>query len=384
MKKILYLHAGAEMYGADKILLELVEGIDKTKFEPLVILPEKGLLVDELLKRKIDVRVMPYPIVRRKYFTPWGMLRFLFTYLCYAIKLTRIVRAENIKVVHVNTTAVWEGVWIRVFSRSKIVWHVHEIITHPAIVYRVVCFLLQHFSDKVITVSEATKQHLLEGKIIEPSKIEVVRNGIDGNLVVSKDDTSFRRKLGLNENIVVIGMVGRINAWKGQTDFLQAVVPVLENSAETFAVIVGSPYRGEEERLNMLIQEIDSLPEKISSRIKIIPFQREVSKVYALIDIFVLPSTSPDPFPTVALEAMANGLPIVGYAHGGVTEMVEDNETGYLVEVNSPRQMSLKIKALVDSKMLRVRFGLAAQDRQLRLFELTHFVRRFEQIYLDV
>ena len=44
MKTILYLHAGAEMYGADKILLELVTGLDKTKFRPVVILPTNGIL----------------------------------------------------------------------------------------------------------------------------------------------------------------------------------------------------------------------------------------------------------------------------------------------------------------------------------------------------
>ena len=44
MKNILYLHAGAEMYGADKILLELVTGLDKSKYRPIVILPETGIL----------------------------------------------------------------------------------------------------------------------------------------------------------------------------------------------------------------------------------------------------------------------------------------------------------------------------------------------------
>lgn len=62
MKTILYLHAGAEMYGADKILLELVTGLDKTKFRPVVILPTDGILKKKLEEAKIQVYVIPYPI----------------------------------------------------------------------------------------------------------------------------------------------------------------------------------------------------------------------------------------------------------------------------------------------------------------------------------
>ena len=54
MKNILYLHAGAEMYGADKILLELVTGLDKSKFHPIVVLPNDGILKDKLIENGIE------------------------------------------------------------------------------------------------------------------------------------------------------------------------------------------------------------------------------------------------------------------------------------------------------------------------------------------
>ena len=70
MKTILYLHAGAEMYGADKILLELTTGLDKKRFRPIVILPTNGILKNKLEEAGIMVHVIPYPILRRKYFNP--------------------------------------------------------------------------------------------------------------------------------------------------------------------------------------------------------------------------------------------------------------------------------------------------------------------------
>ena len=66
MKNILYLHAGAEMYGADKILLELTTGLNKKKFRPIVILPSDGILKDILERNGIEFYVIPYPILRRK------------------------------------------------------------------------------------------------------------------------------------------------------------------------------------------------------------------------------------------------------------------------------------------------------------------------------
>ena len=68
MQKILYLHAGAEMYGADKVLLELIKGLDKDAFEAHVILPNDGILVGALEKVGAKVKVIDYPILRRKYF----------------------------------------------------------------------------------------------------------------------------------------------------------------------------------------------------------------------------------------------------------------------------------------------------------------------------
>lgn len=68
MQKILYLHAGAEMYGADKVLLELIKGLDQDAFEAHVILPNDGVLVAALENVGAKVKVIDYPILRRKYF----------------------------------------------------------------------------------------------------------------------------------------------------------------------------------------------------------------------------------------------------------------------------------------------------------------------------
>lgn len=381
MKKVLYLHAGAEMYGADKILLEIVQNLDRQKYTPIVILPESGPLVLELKKANIEVQVLSYPIVRRQYFTPVGVLKFIGKYLKYSKKLENFVKLENIDIVHVNTTAVWEGVWLKYRTNVKIVWHVHEIILHPRIVYQVITRLLQAASDKIIAVSDATKAHLLENKIIDSSKVIVVHNGIKASSAIGESKLDVSQ---LAENATVIGMVGRINAWKGQADFLAAVKQNLERRSDTFALVVGSPYKGQEERLNQLNATVSEWDISLKQRIAIVPFQKDVASVYRLIDIFVMPSTLPDPFPTVVLEAMANGIPVVGYRHGGVCEMIQDNKSGFLVPVGNVSALSIAIQQLVDSPDKRQMFGENARNRQQTNFELSSFVTKVQEIYSDV
>ena len=92
MQKILYLHAGAEMYGADKVLLELIKGLDKDAFEAHVILPNDGVLVGALEEVGAKVKVIDYPILRRKYFNPKGILEYFGSYNRYSKLLSMLRR----------------------------------------------------------------------------------------------------------------------------------------------------------------------------------------------------------------------------------------------------------------------------------------------------
>ena len=87
MTNILFLHAGAEMYGADKVMLDLIKRLDKSKYTPFVILPTSGVLVDALKDAGVSVTVMPYPIMRRKYFNSKGVIQYGINFLKYTNKI---------------------------------------------------------------------------------------------------------------------------------------------------------------------------------------------------------------------------------------------------------------------------------------------------------
>lgn len=79
-------------------------------------------------------------------------------------------------------------------------------------------------------------------------------------------------------------------------------------------------------------------------------YRRDVEVVHSIFDIFVLPSTNPDPLPTVVLEAMASGKPVVGYKHGGICEMVKDGYNGLLADVNKPIDLAEKIDVILSER----------------------------------
>ena len=97
MKRILYLHAGAEMYGADKVLLELIKGLDSKEFEAHVILPNDGVLVEALRQVGAKVSVLDYPILRRKYFNPKGIADYIRSYNFYAKQIALYAREHSIE-----------------------------------------------------------------------------------------------------------------------------------------------------------------------------------------------------------------------------------------------------------------------------------------------
>lgn len=380
MKTILYLHAGAEMYGADKILLELVTGLDKTKFCPVVILPTDGILRKKLEEAKIQVHVIPYPILRRKYFNPKGIINYASNYRNQSDAIVKYLSDNNIKVdlLHVNTLAVLEGIRLKKKLEVPLYWHIHEIITHPQIINKFLCWCVNRYADKAIVVSGPVKQHLIDSGV-KAEKIVVIHNGIDSN-VFSPDVNSdyLYDEWKIPKNAIKVGMIGRVNNWKGQNDFLDALAPLLNDFDNLYLFVVGSAFEGQEWRIRELKQKIASFPH--SNRIIFSEFRKDNYAVEHFFDILILPSTSPDPLPTVVLESMGCGRAVIGYAHGGVTEMVKDEYNGLLVDPLNKIALQKSVKSCISKKTYK-RFGINSRRRLVEKFSLNMFINNFVNLY---
>lgn len=379
MKRILYLHAGAEMYGADKVLLELIKGLDSKEFEAHVILPNDGVLVEALRQVGAKVSVLDYPILRRKYFNPKGIADYIRSYNFYAKQIAIYAREHSIDIVHNNTAAVLEGIYLKRKLKLPLIWHVHEIIVKPKAISDFINMLMGRYADKIVTVSQAVANHIKQSPFIKDSQVEVIYNGVDNAVYYPMDASSIREKFDIAQDALVIGMIGRVNAIKGQNDFIEAVEPLLEKNEQAVAFLAGGVFPGEEWRLEELDKRIAS--SSVVSQIHRIDYYDKTSELYNMFDIFVLPSIKPDSLPTVVLEAMACSKPVVGYNNGGIAEMVVDDKSGCLVKPNRPQELSNAISLLLDSSEKREKFGRVGYQRQKELFSLESYIKNFSELY---
>lgn len=379
MKNILYLHAGAELYGADIVLLELLKNINKEKYNPYVVLPCDGPLVNKLRENNINVEVIKYPILRRKYFNPIGIINYVKDYMKYSKKLKRLCERENINIIHTNTTAVLEGIYLKKKMSIPHVWHIHEIIVKPKFIHKFLSFIISRYSNEVVTVSNAVKAHLDKTGYFK-KEINVIYNGVDNSVFKKSNEIDYlKNEFNIKNDSLVVGMIGRVNSWKGQGDFLEAMDKVLECNKDVYAMLVGGVFEGEEWRIEELKEKIDGM--KHRDRIIFSDYRKDTKNIHALYDVFVLPSTNPDPLPTVVLEAMASKNPIVGYKHGGICEMVKENYNGMLANVRDVEDLSDKIIKLISNKKLINEMGDNSLDRQKDMFSLNSYVKNFEDIY---
>lgn len=366
--KILVLHGTSDLYGSGKILLSAVEALIANGHTAIVLLSEEGPLSDAMRSAGADLRIVRLGILRKKYFTPAGIFNRLKVLRSAYSALKKIYREENIDLVYSNTTTVLIGAIFAKINRVKHVWHVHEMIVKPKFMFHVNGFFLQHFGQHIIAVSDAVKKHWLP--CVDEKKITVIHNGIDASLFETTSGI-LKQELGIANNVLLVGMIGRVNIFKGQDHFLAIASLLKQKYTDVAFVLVGDAYRGYEylyERIENIIKE-----KKMEDVVYDLRYRDDIPNIINSIDVLVLPSQFPDSFPTVILEAMAAAVPVVATMQGGAMEMIQSNETGYLISLNDASEGAEKIGLLIEDKELRKQFGVKGKERLHQLFSLAAF-----------
>lgn len=382
MITILFIHQSSELYGSDKTLLLLLKHLDKTKFCPVVVLPNNGPLKVELEKLNITVILAPVIKLYRKMFTPKNILRFFVEIKLASKTLDDLNKQFHFDIVYSNTLAVLLGIFYAKKRKIKHIWHVHEIIESPKVFTKLFLkFLAQKSNTKIVYNSIATQKFWDVNTKIS-SKSLVIQNGLEiPNTKMSESEVlEFREKFfKANKNEVVIALVGRISRWKGQLVLLKAFLELSKTHQNITLVFVGSTPPNQEfflEKLNKQIQEY-----QISEKTIIIPFQEAISEIWQSIDIAVVPSIDPEPFGLVAIEAMLAKKPVVGSNHGGLTEIIVNEETGFLVKPNNQTALSEALQKLIVNRKLRIAFGEKGYQRATDEFSMESYVNSFEDLF---
>jgi glycosyltransferase involved in cell wall biosynthesis len=214
----------------------------------------------------------------------------------------------------------------------------------------------------------------------------VVHNVVDldefpSSAARSPNADAVRAEFGWAPGTPLVGVVGRLDWWKGHETFLQAVSQAADQVNDLKALIVGAPvdtprsmhyYR----RLQELTRSLG-----LDDKIAFTGFRSDIARLMSAMDIVVLSSSTPEPFGRVVIEGMAAYKPVVATAAGGVLDIIRDGVDGRLVPIQDPQAMSQAIVELVENPEKAVAMGRAARRRVEAQFTLPRQVATIEQVY---
>jgi phosphatidyl-myo-inositol dimannoside synthase len=237
-------------------------------------------------------------------------------------------------------------------------------------------------ADLVIGPSADTVQHLISEQRIPAGKVQRLAWGLDPEFearLAAPVQTSLPR--GIPDHARFILTVGRwdpAERYKGADTLISALPRVLQSAPDILLVLVGD---GEDRpRLEHLASQLG-----VSGRTLFLHdlTQDEIFACYANCDVFALPSRG-EGFGFVFLEAMAHGKPVIGGAHGGALDVIEDGVTGWLVPHGDIERLSLALESLLGDPAGAIEMGARGRDRILSAFSFQQFQSRLTQVLNDV
>ena len=347
--RVLCVHQGYELYGSDRSFLTSVQLLRDAYPAATIdlLLPREGDLTSEL--RRIEgVRTIVGEVgnvrssdAARPLAAAWR-----------TVVLTRraVRRAASYDALYVNTVVVADYILATRFLRARSVIHVREI--PPSRAAKLVLSLLLAASPafKVFN-SEHTRQAYW---FVPRASCATVHNGVEG---FAADPVDTRPDAPLR-----VLLIGRISAGKGQDFLVDAVARLTPDERRRLRVrIVGDAPDGQGAWREDLGRRVKAAG--LGETVELRPFVADPSGHFAWSDVVVVPSTRPESFGRVAVEAMSAGRPVVAADHGGLGEIVRHGVTGLLFRPNDATELLACLRRLQADRALLAEMGTAGRAR---------------------
>ena len=225
--------------------------------------------------------------------------------------VTRIEGHLRIDVVHSNSLHSLYGWAAAAITGRPHVWHAREIVVQSRAAMQLERFLARHFAVKVVCMSQAIADQF------DPANVEVVYETVDPAEFRPELAGRFRGGVGIPDNAPLVGAVGRIDTWKGFDVLLDAFARAKGRRPDLHLVVAGAPVTGKEQLAIDLATRATQLAD-----IHWLGPRTDTPELFADLDLFVLPSTEPEPYGIVVVEALTSGAPVVVTDAGGAPEIV--------------------------------------------------------------
>jgi len=364
--KILFIHGIAEVGGAERELLLIVNHLPKYGCQPVVVCPREGPFPELLRHGCIETRSAP--------FYPWRKLLWIHRRSQNVKGLMKVLQIEKPDLVHVND--IW---WVPQTLRA--LQHIEKqripIVVHVR--QEIECSKVKRYeldkSSLVFAVSCRVREALEAGGV-PGQRLRVLYSGLDlakiSNHGVGQEGG---RPFDISSEAPLIGTVANLFPRKGYEVMLEALSKVLEVIPNVHYLIIGKGNKQYEKRLKSRVNELG-----LGNQVHFTGFQDPVFSSLACLDVYVHPALM-EGFGISVLESMAMEKPVIATKTGGLPEIVEDKRTGILVPPGNTTALARAIVALLQDSRQRAEMGRVGRKRVTEYFTVEAMMGKMVQEY---
>ena len=357
--------------GVERGTVEIAKAVIDRGYKAVVI-SNGGLLESQLTRMGATVHRLP---VHSKNPLKWPFIR---------SKLSEILRAEGADIVHVRSRApAWIALPVAARLSLATVSTIHsKFAPKNALKHLYNRKMLK--ADAVIAISDFIKSIIATRYAQHKSEedVTVIHRGVDTVVFDPASVTQQRiireaERLNLPEEGSVVMLPARPTSWKGHEVLIRAVAAL--NRPDVTLLLVGAgdgPPR--------FIAALEQLARKtgLDGRLRIATGSNDMPAAFMLADVIAMPSTVPEPFGRVAVEAGAMGRPVVAFNHGGAVESVLDGKTGWLAKPNDVEALTSALTSALDlSQTDRARLAKRARAHITKFFSKEKMCQKTMEIY---
>lgn len=391
-KRILYCEGNTDssVGGSHFSLFYLVEALDKSRYDPIVVFHRENRLIPMYREAGLDTRVFPIkqPFrfsvkVPNLLVLSWilrvlqGLINLWRMVVAPGVRCAIYLMANRVDLVHLNNTIIRNHHWMlgAALAGAKCVSHERGINEQISWFSRVIAKRL----SGIICISRAVRDNLVrEG--IDKEKLVVVYNALDaGRVCVRLNPAEIRMRHRVEAGSLVIGMVGNIKEWKGQDVVIRATARLRERWPTLRCLLVGDTAEGDkyfEDRVRALVRDL-----KVEANIIFTGYQANVADYMNAMDIVIHASITPEPFGRVLLEAMALKKPLVGANAGAVPEIIQHGETGFLSAPGDDQDLARNVAELLQDPGQAQAMGEKGYQRLVHEFGIKTNVLGTQTLY---
>lgn len=390
--KLLVLAHDAAWGGAQLSLLEILERLDRTRFEPVVVAPTPGPFVDALRRRGIRCHVgmvqrwvfftkhFSAPTILRK---PWTALRhpLLLTAVAWTslplriALLAMIAHREKAALIYTNTVTVLDGAVVSRLLAIPHLWHLREGMRGNADLHFpfptgwLPGFILRHSVRVIVNSRHLFREYF--GNTTD-DRVRVIANGIDPSKPACSDRHLLLPTVPSDVRLTVC--CGRLTPAKGIEVYLKAMGRLSESHPDVHHLVIGDGPRDFVEQMMELARRT------LGDRVHFLGHRDDARALLALANVLVSASLR-ESFGRTLIEAMAAGIPVVATRSGGPEEIVDDGVTGLLVEVNDEVEIARRVTEILDDPAYAHAIGVRAQKQIGYRFSLARTIQELSATF---